>query len=297
MTKLNTVSETGSMPIAMAVNSTLTTQSATSEAAPKAAKAEATTPAKTGPKKDRAYFSRAIEKATITFYRSGKAVADLLLEARLNLSPEDFKAFIKEDCKFDFSLVCKFIKMAADYRLNDPANDAILPEAWTARYEIMLMKESTFRMGVAKKIIHAECKLDDLRKFRDQIEGKKDKKAKGKKTANPSASPATPEAPKPASATDSTPPSEESKAQKAAVKPPVNNSALRVAENVSAAEPAPAATGTATATAPAKGRIAIVLSKAVAGQHKADLDRLKEGIEALVKEYDFIGAVEVEVAA
>lgn len=43
-----------------------------------------------------------------------------------------------------------FIKMAADYRLNDPANDPILPEAWTARYEIMLMKESTFRMGVAK---------------------------------------------------------------------------------------------------------------------------------------------------
>lgn len=287
------------MPISMAVGSNPVNQTAVSEAAPKAANAEAKAPAKTGPKKDRAYFSRAIEKATIAFYRSGKAVADLLLEARLNLSPEDFKAFIKEDCQFDSSLVYKFIKMAADYRLNDPAHDAILPEAWTARYEIMLMKESTFRMGLKSGIIKAECKLADLKKLREQVEGRKDKKAKGKKSTKgkPSAAPATPAQQKPTSANDSTPPWEEPQPQlvKAAVKPPVNNSALRVAENVSAA-PA-TATGTGTAMAPAKGRIAIVLGKAVAEQHKADLDRLKKGIEALVKEYEFIGVVELEVAA
>jgi hypothetical protein len=182
--------------------------------------------------------------------------------------------------------------------LNDPANDPILPEAWTARYEIMLMKEATFRMGVTSGIINAECKLADLKKLRDQIEGEKGKKGKGNKIGNakPTASPASKEEPKATSTNDSTPPSEGSKAQKAAVTVPLNNSALRVVENVSAADSA-TATATAMAKAPATGRITIVMSKAVAEQHKADLDRLKKGIEALVKEYDFIAAVELEVAA
>lgn len=52
-----------------------------------------------------------------------------------------------------------------------------------------------------------------------------------------------------------------------------------------------------TATAVERIRIAIVLGKAVTDQHKTDLDRLKQGIEALVKEYEFNGAVELEVAA
>jgi hypothetical protein len=99
-------------------------------------------------KKDRAYFASKIETAAVQFYRSAKFLADILLEARLVLSPEEFEKFISEDCKFDYSFVCKLIKMAADYRLNDPANEELLPEAWTVRYEIMLMKEDTFRMGV-----------------------------------------------------------------------------------------------------------------------------------------------------
>ena len=300
MNDLQSSKPSESMPISMAVDPTPSTPITASEPTKKAATAEAKNPVKPGPKKDRAYFGSAIQAASITMYRSAKAVSDLLFEARLALSPEDYKNFIEEDCPFAYSQVCKFIKMAADYRLNDPANDAILPEAWTARYEIMQMKESTFRMGVKTGIIKADCKLADLKTLREQVEGKKDKKAKGKKSAKakPSASQATAAAPKPKPADDSTPPWEESKPQgeKAAVKAPVNTSALRVVENNSADDPA-TATGTATAMAPAKGRIAIVLGKAVAEQHKADLDRLKQDIEALVKEYDFIGYVEIEVAA
>ncbi len=296
MTRQQTANVHESMPISMAVDSNLTNQLAASEAASEAAKTKAKTPAKPGPRKDRAYFSRAIQTASITMYRSAKAVSDVLFDARMALPPEEFKAFIEEDCPFDYSLVCKFIKMAADHRLNNPANEAMLPEAWTARYEIMQMKEATFRMGVKSGIIKADCKLADLKKLREQIEGKNGKKDKDKKSAKAklSASPATPEAPKPTSANDSTPPSEDLKTQKAAVKAPVNTSALRATDNATAAETAKA---TATAMAPAKGRIAIVLSKRVAEQHKVGLDRLKQGIEALVKEYDFIGAVEVEVAA
>ena len=274
------------MPISMAVNSAPNNQLA----APEAAKTEAKNPAKPEPKKDRAYFSRAIEKATIAFYRSGKAVADLLLEARLKLSPEDFQAFIKDDCQFDSSLVYKFIKMAADFRLNDPANDPILPEAWTTRYEIMQMKEATFRMGVKSGIINADCKLADLKKLRDQVEGSKGKKAGSNKTAARKKTAKTETAPV---AADQAPTSTVPLVSD--VRPGTQQAVLKASVNTSALKGVGTATGVA--TAPAKGRIAIVLSKAVAGQHKADLDRLKEGIEALVKEYDFIGAVEVEVAA
>ena len=304
MTNLNNVTESGSMPISMAVGSSPINQSATCEVAPEAAKTEAKNPAKPGPKKDLDHFKRELSNANLAFWRSTKFIADTLVDARLSLSPEEFQQLITE-AQLDYTFVCKAVKQGADFRLNDPANEGILPEAFSARHEIMLMKESTFRLGVTKGIINADCKLADLRTFREQIEGNKGKKGKGKKgkgkknvKAKPSASPATVAEPKPTSANDSTPPWEESttEVEKAAVKAPVNNSTLRLVENDSAAAPA-TATATAAATAPAKGRIAIVLSKAVAGQHEADLDRLMEGIKALVKEYDFIGAVEVEVAA
>jgi hypothetical protein len=59
--------------------------------------------------------------------------------------------------------------------LNDEANQELLPEAFSTRHEIMLMKESTFRLGVMQGVIHKNCKLQDVRKLRERVEGKKAK--------------------------------------------------------------------------------------------------------------------------
>ena len=141
---MNTLESTipnGSMPISMAVDPKL------------ASETEAVMP---GPKKDLDYFRREGEKVVIGWYRSKAKLADFILDARINLSPDDFNMLISE-LQFDYSTVCKLIKQAADYRLNDPKNQALIPEKWTLRHEIMMMKEETFRIGVTKGIIHSGC--------------------------------------------------------------------------------------------------------------------------------------------
>lgn len=285
MNDLQVAKETASMPVPTAVDSKHVTDNGTA-----ARHAE----------KGLDYFRSEFEKATLAFYRSTKKVADLLMEARLTLSPEDFEQLINE-VQFDYSTVRKLIKSAADFRLNDPKNQALLPESWTLRYEIMMMEETTFRIGVTKGIIHSGCTLADLKKLREQLETPKRKKASA--TAEPkgkdSTAVATAETATPAPAKVEEP---EPKAKNAAVKAPVNNPGLRVVDSGSAAECAAAvaaapAMATATAAALAKGRIALVVSQGILNQHKADLGELLARIEALVKDYEFIGGVELEVAA
>lgn len=279
MNNLETNQNTGSMPISMAV-------------APKPSTEPAV--AATGTVKDIDYFRSEFGKATLAFYRSTRKVADLLLEARITLSPEDFLELTKE-LQFDYSTVCKLIKSAANFRLNDPKNQPYLPESWTVRYEIMMMEEATFRIGVTKGIIHPNCTLADLKKLREQLEPPKRKKASPKAKAKPKDSTQTekPEAPKPTTAKAETP---EPQVEKAAVKGPINTSGLPVDAKASTGEAA-TATATAMAPAPAKGYIKIVLPKEVANQHERDLVRIVDEIQAVVKQYDFIGGVGLEVAA
>jgi hypothetical protein len=267
------------MPIPMAVDSNLLTQAAV---------------ATTGTVKDFDYFRREFGKVILTFYRSTKKVADLLLEARITLSPEEFKQLVTDELQFEYSTVCKLIKSAADFRLNDPKNQPYLPESWTVRYEIMMMEEATFRIGVTKGIIHPNCKLADIKALREKMDEPKRKKASAKAKAKGEDSTATAETPKAtptAKAEESEPP-----AKKAAVKAPVNNTGLRVVESSSAAEPA-TATATAMAPPPAMGYIKIVLPREVADQHEQDLVRIVDEIQAVVKRYEFIGGVGLEVAA
>jgi len=270
------------MPIPMAVDSKLSSDPA---------------PATTGTAKDLDYFRREFQKTTLAFYRSTRKVADLLLEARITLSPEEFKQLTTDELQFDYSTVCKLIKSAADFRLNDPKNQPYLPESWTVRYEIMMMKEATFRIGVQKGIIKPNCTLADLKALREKMEEPKRKKASGTaktkgKNSTAAASAETPKATAAAAkAEESEPP-----AKKAAVKAPVNNTGLRVDAKASSGEPA-TATATAMAPAPAKGYIKIVLPKEVADQHEQDLVRMVDQIQAVVKHYEFIGGVGLEVAA
>jgi hypothetical protein len=273
------------MPISMAVDSTLPTAPAV---------------AATGTVKDLDYFRREFGKAILTFYRSTKKVADLLLEARITLSPEEFKQLTTDELQFDYSTVCKLIKSAADFRLNDPKNQPYLPESWTVRYEIMMMKEATFRIGVQKGIIKPNCTLADLKALRERMEEPKRKKGNAKpKGKNPTAA-TTAEATKPTPAADKAE-SPEPQVKKAAVKAPVNNPGLRV-DTTSTPGPdtsivAATATAAAMAPTPAKGYIKIVLPKEVADQHEQDLVRIVDEIQAVVKRYDFITGVGLEVTA
>ncbi len=286
MNHLQAHTNTESRPISMVLDSKLSSETAASFP---------------GLKKDIDYFKRELNKANLAFWRSTKFLADTLVEARLTLSPDEFQEVIGE-AQLDYSFVCKVLKQGADFRLNDPANDGILPEAFSTRHEIMLMKETTFRHGVSKGIIHANCTLADLKKFRAQMETpiRKSANPKTKVKGKASTATATAEVPKPMP-TPVTPGAKETvpQVEKVVLNQPVNTLAVRTVENASTDERFAIGPGTATAktVAAAKGRIAIVLPIEIVNQHKAAVDRLKEGIEALAKECDFISVVELEVAA
>jgi hypothetical protein len=304
MTSSESFEATGSMPIPMVVDPRLSPEaialahSATLEdhAEPKASPTV---------KKNRGYYQAQITLRWNQAHKAIMAVCHLIVDARINLPREEWKAFVEEDCPFDYSVLQKFMNMASHPGLNDPANEKHLPNSWTALYEIMQMKEATFRIGIQKGIIHPGCTLADLKKLRGQLEAPKRKNASSKAKGNctDSTVATTAEAPK-ATTIPATPEEPELTVQKAAVKAPVNNRGLRVAANTAAAEPASTSdTGTATppplatATAPAKGRIALVVSQGILDLHKADLDGLMASIEVLVEDYDFIGGVGLEVAA
>lgn len=254
------------------------------------------TTATPGFKKDLAYFQREVGTVTLAFWRSSKLLADVIIDARLALSPEEFKQLIAES-QFDYTFVCKLVRQGSDYRLNDPDNEPILPEAFSSRHEIMLMNESTFRIGVTKNIINKNCKLEDLRKLREQMEGKKSKKTTPKKTATPSprssAVETTQDASSPVPNVEvNEPDADVPTGIVAVVKGTVNTSALRVIE-----KPATTTQAVMPVTAPEKCRIKIVLSREVADEHQHDVDSLKLGIDKLITMYSFITAVDIEVAA
>ena len=285
---------TGSMPIPMAMDSRYSPEAlALAQSVTDQDQAEGK--ASSQPKKDRCYYQSQITLRWNQAHKAIMAVCHLIVDARINLEAKEWKAFVEEDCPFDYSVLQKFMNMASHPGLNDPANEKYLPNSWTALYEIMQMKESTFRIGVQKGIINPGCKLADLKNLREKLETPKRKastKGKDSKAAM------TAEAPKPTPATAKAE-GQEPQAKQAAVKAPVNNPGLRVVDSAAADAGSATATATApaTATTTAVGRIAIVLSREIADQHKADVADLMEDIKAIVKEYDFIGGVEMEVAA
>jgi hypothetical protein len=150
------------------------------------------------------------------------------------------------------------------------------------------MENETFEKALSEGLIHRNVTLKELKLLRNKKEKAKSPKAQaGPDVAAPSAQ-TEPTVPKP-------------EAENAALKAAVNNPGLRLVDNNAAAASNKAA-ATATALSPATaaapmGRIAIVVRQVIQDQHKADLDDLIEDIKAVVKEYDFIGGVELEVAA
>jgi hypothetical protein len=253
-------------------------------------------------KKDRDYFRQRISTATIAMYRSIKAVTDILLEARMTLSPEEFQVFVLEDCQFDLSMVYKLMKMASDYRLNLPENENLLPDAWTTRYEIMQMKEETFRVGVMKNIIHKNAKLVDIRAFRQQFEGTKVKPSK-KPSCQPSSvsvsnlSPddemiarllADDEVPEPTGDNVVTmPKAERSSATVKSTAP--SQAQLRV---VPQRRPE-----TDPASERQLNRIVVMLSPDCMKKNQDQLDALRDAMTKLVVEFPFLTGFEVEEAA
>lgn len=124
---------------------------------------------------------------------------------------------------------------------------------------------------MTKGIIHANCNLADLKRLREQLETPKRKRSDAP-SQQPAARIAEPEPKVTAEA------SVNSTDNASAEKKQSNNTAKRGSKS-------------------RKGRISIVVSKAVAEEHADVLDRLKEQIKALTNEFDFISGVDLEVAA
>jgi len=285
----------GTMPMSMAVVPQLSTGSNPAVSFDMALDGETACP--TEPKKDRSYYQAQIKLRWNGAYKAILSVCHLIVDARINLSPEDWVAFVKDDCPFDYSVLQKFMNMASHPALNNPDNEQYLPHSWTALYEICQMKEQTFRHGIQQGIIHPNCTLADLKKLR-KLDPPKRKPAK--KAAQTGSSDANRKSePKPSSSPAKAA-SSKSESATAVVKAPVNTLGLHVVESTPKTDSAtPNATAPEIETAPstASGRILIVLTKALVDRDESAVKQLKSDIEALMSKYAFIGGVELEVAA
>jgi len=269
---------TASMPISMAVDSRLSPEAiALAQSVAEEDKPES---------KDREFFKKRIHYWWNKTLEGILETGWCLVEAQATLTPDEWSKFVKNDVPLDYSAMRKLMGVAQDHRISDSKYADLLPASWTSLHEISLMDNETFELAMAEGLIHRNVTLKELKLFRSKHQKTNPPKA----TAAPSV--AAPSAPNENDTAQSEP-----EAKKAAVKAQVNNSGLRVVEEASAGTATAAATATGTAVASAKGRITVCLDKKIADQHKADLDDLMDDINALVKEYEFIGSVELEVAA
>jgi len=258
-----------SMPVSMAVEGLINQPETVEVETTTAAESVSATPSES--KKTLAQFKKAMKTAALNWFKSGKVVADLILEARLSLSPEEYRTFIKEDCPFDYSAACKFVKMAADHRLTNPVNDDLLPDTWTLRYEIMMMSEQTFRVGVKTGVIHRDCKLADLKELRAKFESRNGADAKKRKPVTSASSSS--------GGAGMTLPAE-----------PEPSTAVTVI-------PMPEFVESTQQPREARGRISVIVSREIADQHQDDLDDIRAAIADAVKKFAYIGIVELELAA
>lgn len=289
MEATNTENATGSMPIPMAVDPRLSPEAV--------ALGQAVSEEDESKSKDREFFKKRIH------YWWNKTIEGILetgwclVEAQAALPSDEWSKFVKNDVPLDYSAMRKLMGVAQDHRISDPKYADLLPASWTSLHEISLMDNETFERAMAQGLIHRSVTLKELKLLR----------SKEKKTKTPKPGPA-PNVGAPSAPTETDQAGPETK--KAVVKAPLNNSGLHAVEKVpvepmtdvittiaSTATASAAAVAPAIATTVAKGRIAIVLSKDFADQHKADVADLIEEIEAVVKDYDFIGGIELEVAA
>lgn len=249
------------------------------------------------PAKNRAYYKAQISLRWNQAYKAILSVCHLIVDARINLSPEDWKAFVQEDCPFDYSVLQKFMSMASHPALNNPDNEQYLPHSWTALYEICQMKEQTFRHGIQQGIIHPNCTLADLKKLRKLDPPKRKPATKRAQTGSSVANRKSEPEP---TWTATKAETRTSASASAAVKAPVNTLGLHVVESTptSGCDTANQCTPEIEA-APiiSSGRILIVLTKALVDRDEKAIQRLKSDIEALVSKYAFIGGVELEIAA
>ena len=234
------------------------------------------------------------------------AMGYLLCEARMNLTPSEWRRLIEEHCPFDYTVACRLMQIAQSQRVTDEKTAKLLPASWDKLYQLMKLEEVIFRDGIERGVIHPKMTGKDITDLKETwnkahktaasnesvaVGGEQISDTKSEEDGEPAISPspvAEPSAPKP-------------ETKKAAVRAAAKNTGLRVVDkNTSAAavgaesvidlEPPPP-------PAPVRNRLAIIISREVADQHGADLNNLKDELVTLVKRYSFVGAVELEVAA
>ena len=230
------------------------------------------------------------------------AMGYLLCEARMNLSPDEWRTLIHDHCPFDFSVACRLMQIAQSERVTDEKIAKRLPPSWDKLYQLMKLEQDVFQFGLENGIIHPKMAGKDITGLKElwkkrqtaavstaAVSGEPDPISYPKSTPDEGVE-AQSDTADPAFAASAVEP----EATEAAVKAPANNLGLGVGE-ISTAAPAPLPEEVS------EGhiiiRFKIMLKPDVVDQQGEEVDRLLERLEQLATELPFIRLLEFEVAA
>ncbi|MGI9382641.1 MAG: hypothetical protein ACR2PO_05765 [Methyloligellaceae bacterium] len=119
----------------------------------------------------RAHWAREIaalwEKSKGAVIETGHA----LIRAKAALKPGIFLEMIEQDLPFSTRSAQRFMKIASDPRLSDPAHAQFLPPAWTALYELIKLSDEEFAQALNSGHINPNMTRNDVVKLRGGLWG------------------------------------------------------------------------------------------------------------------------------
>ena len=120
--------------------------------------------------KNRQYYIQAV---TVRWNKTLDGIIDigtLLNDAKLALTAVEFATLTKKDLPFDYSVIRKFMAIAASPRICDPANRPFLPPSWNTLYEISQMSDLSFQEFKAKNLLTPKVQWKQVKAHRDVYE-------------------------------------------------------------------------------------------------------------------------------
>lgn len=317
MNGLQSATNTGSMPIPMAVDSKLLT------AESGAATGDSNTAAATEPvqTKDRTYFANQIRIRWSKARESILEVGRLIIQARETLPREEYSKFIKNDLPFNYSTLQKLKNLAQNEKINDPKNKDLLPHSWNTLCEVIHLSDEAFEAGIQRKIIRPDCQWKEVKTLREEFDPELAVKRANKASARVNAGKVIP-MPKRSSRTAKTPQSSSKDARTETAHPQAGSDAaeapLETTTSTAARSPEdiPADSAdacaleahvtdaapdesvvatTGTPTTPPQNRVVVFLSKDVADRNADGMSVLKDLLHRLIVQCPFIEAWGLEV--
>jgi hypothetical protein len=87
-----------------------------------------------------------------------------LIEAKEKLSGPGWKTFTSTDrCPVSYTVATRYMKIAENPNITDPANWISLPITWNVLYEISILTDEQFNDGMRQQTITREARIDDIR--------------------------------------------------------------------------------------------------------------------------------------